>query len=211
MEDFTIKARAFLIALAIAASAYSAQAHAFCITLTPYFGYRASALEAYDAPTDRFYVAVSEDTSSGCFSRATEPIESFGVVTGLGWSTWWRQSDSCNQPSALCSAFKPLCRFRAVGQREPASQFFSLNSDECQALSTPGSGWIAESAFNSATQTGALRLGAFAIDPATGQCPSGTVPVRRFFNNRSQEGLANHRFVADVATRTMMRSRPGWT
>ena len=55
------------------------------------------------------------------------------------------------------------------------------------------------------------RLVAFQNDPVTGQCPAGTVPVHRFYSNRWQEGLGNHRFVVDEEVRLQMRSRAQWS
>ncbi|MGC1819363.1 MAG: serine protease [Casimicrobiaceae bacterium] len=91
----------------------------------------------------------------------------------------------------------PVCRFyRTPGYGD--SHFYSASPAECQAvIDNPVKypGWTYESpnVFYIALP-----------DPATGACPSGDVPVWRFFNQTT----TNHRYTTDHAIRDQMRADP---
>ncbi len=91
----------------------------------------------------------------------------------------------------------PVCRFyRTPGYGD--SHFYSASPAECQAvLDNPVKypGWTYESpnVFYIALP-----------DPATGACPSGDLPVWRFFNQIT----TNHRYTTDHTIRDQMRADP---
>ena len=91
----------------------------------------------------------------------------------------------------------PVCRFyRTPGYGD--SHFYSASPDECQAvLDNPGKypGWTYES-----PEVFYIAL----PNTATGACPSGDVPVWRFFNQIT----TNHRYTTDHAIRDQMRADP---
>ncbi|MEO8346337.1 MAG: S8 family peptidase [Betaproteobacteria bacterium] len=90
---------------------------------------------------------------------------------------------------------QPVCRFFAAGLIN--SHFFSASAFECQFVLThwPGT-WRLEtpSAFY------------IQVPDVQGNCPDGTLPVYRFFNNRND---ANHRYTVDLSVRRAMLNR-GW-
>jgi hypothetical protein len=190
----------------LALAAFAPEARAFCIP-SVYDNY-ASVQEHYDAGSERFYLKWTSPSSlGGCYPpylTAQPPAGS--TFTALIWSSW-AFPGNCASPDArspvpLCHFARPVCVFRAQGQREPASLFFTIDPEECTGLSRPGSGWT--------PIDDAPALAAFAVTPE-GQCPATTVPLRRFVNDRWSEGLGNHRYVADEGVLREMRAKPGWT
>lgn len=99
--------------------------------------------------------------------------------------------------SALVPGSSPVCRFyRTPGFGD--SHFYSASPAECQAvLANPAKfpGWTYESA---AVFYVALP------DPVSGACPTGDVPVWRFFD----QVTTNHRYTADRTIRDAMRADP---
>lgn len=111
--------------------------------------------------------------------------------TGQRWKAWLRAQDA--PPGAM-----PVCRFYAGG---PNSHFYTANPADCQGLKDlerqqraqddaagrPFLGWAYE------------QIAFYALVPVNGQCPGGTIPVYRAYNNRFQYNDSNHRFMADPA------------
>lgn len=78
----------------------------------------------------------------------------------------------------------PVCRFYGRPEAGLDSHFYSAAPAECQAVIDRFSvAWIFESAN---------VFSVYLPDPVTGACPSGGIPVHRFFNGRSD---VNHRYV----------------
>lgn len=191
-------------AVLLAAWAVAPNAAAFCIP-SPAADNQAFVSEAYDAASGRYYPSWQSPTSiGGCYPpQATLPPPGGSTSTALTWSTW-AFAGGCGSswfPAPLCRFARQVCVFRAKGQRAPASLFLSIDAEECGVLA--GAGWT--------PVTDAPALAAFSLDPATGQCPASTAPVRRFVNAGWGAGLGNHRYVADEVVVGEMRSKPGWT
>lgn len=201
------KAISFLIGILAGTCVTQALAFPICSTNLSNF---AQVSERYDPRTDRFFLQWAEQVPQlgACmYPFVGEPIDPATVPTLLQWSTW--TSTQCSIAS-LCESARRLCRFRNDATPQPASMFFTISEGECELLKRPGSGWtFIPDRVPDSTQ-GLPRLVAFRPDPVTGQCPGDTVPVHRFYNNRSDEGLSNHRFVADEAVRIEMRGRARW-
>jgi hypothetical protein len=196
----TILRLAFLVAAAI----FAREAAAFCIP-SPSSDNAAFVHEYYDAPSGRYYSSWSAPADlGGCYPpQVTLPAPQGTTTTALAWSSW-AFAGGCETswfPSPLCSFSRKVCAFRAQGQGDPASVFLSIDPEECGVLASAG--WT--------PLTDAPALAAFRLDPATGQCPASTVPLRRFVNARWGEGLGNHRYVADEQVVREMRSKAGWT
>jgi len=88
---------------------------------------------------------------------------------------------------------RPVCRFFAAGLIN--SHFFTANGSECAFVLThwPGT-WFLETPASFYIQVPDFR----------GNCPDGTLPVYRFFNNRND---ANHRYTVDLSVRRAMLNR----
>jgi len=96
-------------------------------------------------------------------------------------------------PLAAPPDARPVCRFFAAGLIN--SHFFSASDYECQFVLThwPGT-WHLETPTSFYIQ----------VPDSDGQCPGGTLPVYRFFNNRND---ANHRYTVDRSVRRAMSNR----
>ena len=88
---------------------------------------------------------------------------------------------------------QPVCRFFAAGLIN--SHFFTANASECQFVLVhwPGT-WFLETPASFYIQ----------VPDRDGVCPSGTLPIFRFFNNRND---ANHRYTIDLSVRRAMLNR----
>lgn len=129
-------------------------------------------------------------------------VEGWGrdKVTGAAaeryFTRWLRMGDG--EPSA-----KAVCRFYAKGAN---SHFYTGNSGECEYLKAleaqqradadarglPFLGWAFE------------NIAFYALVPENGQCPGGTTPVYRSYNNRAAQNDSNHRFTPDSQQRVAM-------
>lgn len=119
--------------------------------------------------------------------------------TGQSFHAWTRQEDAPAGAHAVC-------RFYARG---PNSHFYTGDAAECEGLRAIEQ---AERARAQAAGTPFLGWGyegtAFwALVPVNGQCPSGTAPVWRNYNDRAGENDSNHRFTADPLQHLAMQ---GW-
>ena len=89
----------------------------------------------------------------------------------------------------------PVCRF----YRKPAfgdSHFYSASPQECSETAAKyADEWVYES-----PATFYIQL----PDAKTGDCPTGTQPVWRFFNKVT----INHRYTAELVIRDQMRAKP---
>ncbi len=96
-------------------------------------------------------------------------------------------------PLAAPPGSSAVCRFYAAGLIN--SHFFSASFFECQFVLSHWAGiWHLETPAAFYIQ----------IPDGDGNCPSGTLPVHRFFNNRND---ANHRYTVDLSVRRAMLNR----
>jgi hypothetical protein len=172
----------------------------------------AGVTEAYDASTDRFFMGWSDFIlDSTCAPLIYHPVPSGMPITGVQWNTTVHKPANCpsdNSGGPLCALWRPMCEF-VSNTGSPPSIFLTINAGECQALQQPGSGWTYVPM--STTPPGDAPLSAFEVDPSTGSCATGTVPMHRFVNPGSTNGgLVNHRYVNDDSILAQMRVRPGW-
>jgi serine protease len=88
---------------------------------------------------------------------------------------------------------RPVCRFFAAGLIN--SHFFTASASECGFVLThwPDT-WFLETPASFYIQ----------VPDSRGNCPDGTLPVYRFFNNRND---ANHRYTVDLSVRRAMLNR----
>lgn len=153
-------------------------------------------VEYYSARLDHYFVAGGMDE----IDLLDKGRQGDWKRTGLDFAAFSRAGDAL--PGAA-----PVCRFYASG---PNSHFFTGNPAECAYLKA-----LEEVQRNKAAQAGEKFQGwgyegiAFhALIPTNGQCPSYTVPVKRFYNNRAAQNDSNHRFTSDAAQMAAMRD--GW-
>jgi hypothetical protein len=203
-----------LLLCLVAGLLFAGRAAAFCFgTLTD--PNAASVYETYDASTDRFFLGWTDNImDSTCAPLLYHQAPPNTQTTGVSWNTAVHQltgicsSANVGAPS-LCQLWRPMCVFLS-DTGAPPSLFLTINAAECEALQKPGSGWTYV-ITSLAPGPGYPQLSAFEVDPATGSCAAGSVPMYRFVNPGSaNRGLVNHRYVDDEGIRAQMRARPGW-
>jgi len=120
--------------------------------------------------------------------------------TAQGFHAWLAHEDAPGNA-------QPVCRFYAAG---PNSHFYTGDASECSSLKA-----LEQQQRADATARGQRFLGwgyegiaFYALMPVNGQCPSGTSPVWRAYNNRAAQDDSNHRFTVDPAQRAAMAM--GW-
>jgi serine protease len=90
---------------------------------------------------------------------------------------------------------KPVCRFYASADVQINSHYYTGDPNECSFVQSRWVGiWDLE-------QPDAFYI---QVPDFNGNCPAGTLPVYRFFNNRRD---ANHRYTVDLSVRRAMINR----
>jgi hypothetical protein len=140
-------------------------------------------VEYYNRSLDHYFMTAS-------------PVE-INVLDAGSLPGWERTGLRFLAYASQVAGSNPVCRFyRTPGYGD--SHFYSASPAECQAVVDNPSkypGWIEE----------APNVFYIALpDPATGSCPSGDVPVWRFFNQIT----TNHRYTTDHTIRDQMRADP---
>ena len=157
-------------------------------------GSAANVVEYYAPQTDHYFITaapdeiVQLDAGNAGWRR-----------TGLGFKAWLRASDA--PPAA-----QPVCRFYSSGAN---SHFYTGDASECQGLRSLESSQRADATAKGQSFRGWQYEGVvfYALVPSNGQCPGGTTPVYRTYNNRAMQNDTNHRFTADGVMRAAMT---GW-
>jgi serine protease len=119
--------------------------------------------------------------------------------TGQAFHAWLSRDD------APANA-QPVCRFYAQG---PNSHFYTGDPDECTYLRSLEQAQRADAAAagKQFLGWGFEGIAFYALVPVNGQCPAGTLPVWRAYNNLAAQGSSNHRFTVDPAQHAAMA---GW-
>jgi serine protease len=156
---------------------------------------QSSVVEYYQDKLDHYFMAAGGDEvdlldrgGQGGWER-----------TGQSFRAWSRQADA---PAGA----QPVCRFYAAG---PNSHFYTGDASECAQLRTLEQGQRAEAegAGKAFLGWGYEGIAFWALVPVNGQCPAGTRPVWRNYNNRAAENDSNHRFTVDSQQHLAMQ---GW-
>ena len=117
------------------------------------------------------------------YFRTSSAMEAGGIDGGLAGPGWMRTGD--NFTAYMAESNSPgsdVCRFYTFGAN---SHFYTAFADECAGLKSPSSGWVFEGL-------------SFRIQlPAASDCPDGTIPVYRLYNNRFAFTDSNHRFTTN--------------
>jgi hypothetical protein len=152
--------------------------------------------EYYQEDLDHYFVTASGDEVD--------------LLDGGGQGGWKRTGQSfhawLSRDDAPGNA-QPVCRFYAAG---PNSHFYTGNADECAYLKALEQSQRADAAASGQRFLGwgFENIAFYALLPVNGQCPSGTTPVYRAYNNRAAQDDSNHRFTIDPLQRAAMTM--GW-
>ena len=96
----------------------------------------------------------------------------------------------------------PTCRFFSTAFGEKSAHFYTPFPNECSNLQT-------NPALSAAWQLETPAAFYIALTDANGNCPAGTSPLYRVFNN-SMGGAPNHRYTTDASIRAGMVAQ-GWS
>lgn len=141
-------------------------------------------VEYYAPTTGHYFMTAGADDKA-----LLDPGTVGWMRTGQTWKAWLRAQDA--PPGAM-----PVCRFYAAG---PNSHFYTGNPTDCQGLKDLEQQQRAQSAAAGQPFLGWAyeQIAFYALVPVNGQCPGGTVPVYRAYNNRFAYNDSNHRFMVD--------------
>jgi YVTN family beta-propeller protein len=131
------------------------------------------------------------------YFHTASPTETQLLRDGLFDDNWHRTFEFWRVWTAPGAGRLPVCRLFSVNFAPKSSHFYTLIASEC-AQRAAGGDWQLES-------TAAYYLAP--ID-AMGNCPAGTAPLYRVYNN-SMSGAPNHRLTASRSLRNEMVAQ-GW-
>ncbi|HZI84284.1 MAG TPA: hypothetical protein VFF44_10245 [Casimicrobiaceae bacterium] len=156
----------------------------FAASGTPVRAGIAVAVEYYDAALDHYFVTAI-------------PAE-VAALDGGQFPGWVRTGLSFNVYAAgsATPGSTPVCRFYGSPAAGLDSHFYSASPAECQmVLQRFPTAWLLESydVFE-----------VFLPDLATGQCPTGSIPVYRAWNTRAD---SNHRYTTDLTVLQAMLAK----
>ncbi len=149
-------------------------------------------IEFYSESLDHYFMSAGPGEVAAVDNDPGHPWKR----TGQRWNAWLRASDAPQGAQAVC-------RFYASG---PNSHFYTADAAECQYLQSLESQQRAEAAAMGVPYMNWQYEGIafYALVPQNGQCPAGTDPVYRSYNDRGDQNDANHRFTADPVQRAAM-------
>jgi len=146
-------------------------------------GTKVTVVEYYDAAFDHYFITPLAGEIALC-DAGVSPCGGW-VRTGLTFNGY----DITNPPASSIG----VCRFFNDSFAPKSSHFYALHGLGCEDTIADFPDWQLESSdlFN------------MYLPDANGNCPSGSVPVYRLYNN-GMGGAPNHRFVTSLADRTTM-------
>lgn len=109
---------------------------------------------------------------------------------------WVRTGKQFNAYANATASSVPVCRFFSTAFAPKSSHFYTPFAPECTKVKSNADWTFEGEVFQIAVPSGA------------GDCPAGTTPVYRMYNN-GQGGAPNHRYTTDLAVRTQMLAQ-GW-
>jgi len=173
-----------LLALSLVYYGRPFPANSLCASLYPLCGYSIldakNTLNVVNALKPYLLVYEFKNTTADHYFRTSSAAENSNVLNGSAGSGW---IDTKNYFLAWRDASQgalPVCRFYS-GQF--GSHFYTANAGECEDVKR-NPVWSYEG------------IAYYAKVPTNGQCPAGTTPIYRAYNNRTD---GNHRFSTDKA------------
>jgi hypothetical protein len=151
------------------------------------------AVEFYNKQLNHYFITATASEAKYIDDGSAGPA---WVRTGRSFQAWL---SAANAPADAAG----VCRFYSTAAN---SHFYTASAQECQLLKDQE----AAERRSSGTVRGWSYEGiAFQIQPPTnGQCPAGTAPFSRVYNNGFASGAgSNHRFVDDSTLRDLMVDR----
>ena len=145
-------------------------------------GVKSPAIEYYHAAFDHYFI-----TNIG------DEITKLDNGTLAGWA---RTGESFNVYSDAPFGSSGVCRFFSTSFGLKSSHFYTPSASECATVKQNPNWQFEGVVFTTPTPA------------ANGNCPSGTLPIYRLYNN-GQGAAPNHRFTTSLGTRATMLAK-GW-
>jgi Abnormal spindle-like microcephaly-assoc'd, ASPM-SPD-2-Hydin/Repeat of unknown function (DUF5648) len=149
---------------------------------------RISVVEYYNAAMDHYFLTPLASEIAICDA---------GEAPCAGWSRTGYAIAAYPAPSATDGAIA-VCRFFNDSFAPRSSHFYALHGLGCEATLADFPDWRLESD----------ALFAMQVPDANGDCPAGSAPVYRLYND-GKGGAPDHRYTTDLAVRATMLEQ-GW-
>jgi YVTN family beta-propeller protein len=148
----------------------------------------AIATEFYEAAFDHYF-------------HTDDEVETRLLVDGVFGDAWHRTFEFFRVWTSAGPNRVPVCRFFSAAFGTKSSHFYTPIASECQALQT-------NPALKAVWMLETTALYYLELTDASGNCPAGTAPLYRVYNN-GMGGAPNHRYTVNRATRDHMITL-GW-
>jgi probable HAF family extracellular repeat protein len=144
--------------------------------LDPVGAVKMPAVEYHHAGFDHYFMTANAD-------------EIAKLDTGAGG--WTRTTGTFNVYVGDQPGTNPVCRYFSTAFDPKSSHFYTPFQDECVVVQRSGSWLFEDRVFN------------VAVPDIAGNCPAGTVPVYRLYN-QGMGAAPNHRYTTSLVTREQM-------
>ena len=151
-------------------------------------------IEFYNNLLKHYFITASAEEAAGIDAGAAGPGWS---RTGEGWPAWL--AGPLPGATEVCRFYGNGALNPVTGQRRgPNSHFYTFQGPECEQVKND-SGWIYEPPNRY-----------FTLQPTAGQCPAGTLPIYRVYNNGFAQNDSNHRYTTKTTIYNQMIAQQGW-
>jgi YVTN family beta-propeller protein len=135
------------------------------------------------------------------YFHSDDEVETRLLVDGIFGDGWHRTFEFFRVWTSAGPNRVPVCRFFSTAFGALSSHFYTPYAAECTALQT-------NPALSAVWELETTALYYLELTDASGNCPAGTAPLYRVYNN-GMGGAPNHRYTADLAVRAFMITQ-GW-
>lgn len=135
------------------------------------------------------------------YFHSDDEVETRLLVDGIFGDAWHRTFEFFRVWTSAGPNRVPVCRFFSTAFGALSSHFYTPYAAECTALQT-------NPALSAVWELETTALYYLELTDASGNCPAGTAPLYRVYNN-GMGGAPNHRYTADLAVRALMIAQ-GW-
>jgi YVTN family beta-propeller protein len=135
------------------------------------------------------------------YFHTADELETRLLLDGIFADSWHRTFEFWRVWTTSGPGRVPVCRFFSAAFGALSSHFYTPYAAECTALRT-------DPALSAVWQLETTALYYLALTDANGNCPAGTVPLYRVYNN-GMGGAPNHRYTGDRTVRDSMVAQ-GW-
>ena len=153
----------------------------------------AAVIEFYNSILNHYFITASAEEAAGIDAGTAGPGWS---RTGETWAAWL--GGPLPGATEVCRFYGNAAVSPLTGQRlGPNSHFYTFQGPECEQVKNDP-GWVYEAPNKY-----------FTVQPLSGQCPAGTLPVLRAYNKRFAQNDSNHRYTVRQAIYDQMTAQ-GW-